>query len=354
MKKSPLSNFMKKDWKIVEQWKWYVGVSIAIILVGIILACTIGPKIGIEFQSGYVITVEYNDASLTTENRGATADKITDILESMEYEDDGVKTSYGIKVSNVRYQGSKNDMSIRLIYRSDYLFTLQAEAFDEAQTDIKTQLQDALADENNPFIVNVEAAGQVSPTISTELLLTALAAIIAASAVMLLYVMFRFELASGLSAIIALIHDIAIMFAFMVFCRVEITSTFIAALVAILGYSINNTLVVFDRLRENQKLSLYKNNSINEIVNISLKETFTRSVNTTVTTLFAMIMLAILGVESIRIFAFPIIIGLISGAYSSFCLAPSLFCLMKKGSKDAKKKKAKARLAAKSAARSAR
>lgn len=346
--KNPMTSLMKKDWKIVECAKWFYIFSLIVILVGVILAATIKPKIGIDFQSGIVINVEYTNGYPQGDKVQAGED-VTAALEAMT-DSDGL--SYNIKVDKVSYEGSN---SLRVVYRSDRLFALGSDEFSEAEKDIQAKLRSAINEDydNNPT-VNIKAGGITNPVISSELLLTAIAAIILACTVMLIYVMFRFELASGLAAIIALLHDIAFMFAFMVFCRVEITSTFIAALVAILGYSINNTLVVFDRVRENMKTPIgtsAKKKDIKTEVNLSLKETFGRSVNTTVTTLFAMVMLAALGVESIRIFAFPIIIGIVSGTYSSFCLAPSLYVNFKQISAKRAQKKAKARLQSKSKAK---
>ena len=124
----------------------------------------------------------------------------------------------------------------------------------------------------------------------------------------------------------------------MAICRIEINSTFIAALITILGYSINNSIIVFDRVRENMKSSYAKNMSAEDIANKSVKETLLRSINTTITTLIMIGMIAIIGVRDIRIFAFPIIIGLFAGTFSSIFIAPSLWALFqrigKKGDKN--------------------
>lgn len=342
MKKEKMP-LMKRDWHIVEHWKWYFAISAIIMVLGLILTFTIGPKFGIDFKSGFVLQVEYSGNQLTAQNQQAKASELTKLLEGTK---DSEGISYGIRVSDTRFQGDTDQRTIRLVYQSSILNKLaeDEDVFEDTLESIRQQVYNAVMDEQNPYLINVSSGGRTSPTMSSELLLTAITAIIAACVFMLLYVMFRFELASGFAAIVALAHDIAIMFFFMVIFQVEINSTFIAAVVAILGYSINNTLVVFDRVRENLKKTSEKQLKVPSLVNSSLKETFRRSVNTTVTTIFAMVMLAVLGVTSIRIFAFPIIIGILTGAYSSFCIAPSIFTLVKTAGIKRTRAKAKERL----------
>ncbi|MCI9518997.1 MAG: protein translocase subunit SecF, partial [Clostridia bacterium] len=180
----------------------------------------------------------------------------------------------------------------------------------------------------------VSLGSATSASFSAELLWSALAAILASVVLMLVYIAFRFELTSGLSAIIALFHDILIMFCFMAIFRIEINSTFIAALITILGYSINNTIVIFDRIRENKKSEMAKTSTAAFIANKSVGETLLRSVNTTLTTLLTIGMVAILGVRDIKIFALPIIIGLLAGTYSSIFISPPIWASWK----DRKKK----------------
>ncbi|MDE7395418.1 MAG: protein translocase subunit SecF [Clostridiales bacterium] len=169
----------------------------------------------------------------------------------------------------------------------------------------------------------------ISATVSTELLTNAILAICLSIVLMLVYIAFRFEVSSGISAIVALLHDIIVMFCFMAIFHIEINSTFIAALITILGYSINNTIIVFDRIRENSKSLYYKNSPATLIANQSIKETLMRSINTSVTTLLTIAMVAIIGVPSIRIFALPIIVGLLAGTFSSIFISPSIWALWK-------------------------
>lgn len=185
---------------------------------------------------------------------------------------------------------------------------------------------------------NVEDVGFTGATVSSELIFTAVLAVVLALIFMLCYIGLRFQLSSGIACILALFHDIIIMFSAMAIFRIEINSTFIAALITILGYSINNSIIVFDRVRENMKAVGAKNMTPEDIANKSVKETLLRSINTTITTLIMIGMIAIIGVRDIRIFAFPIIIGLFAGTFSSIFIAPSLWALFqrvgKKGDKN--------------------
>ncbi|MDE6028928.1 MAG: protein translocase subunit SecF [Clostridiales bacterium] len=181
---------------------------------------------------------------------------------------------------------------------------------------------------------SVSGGDMVGATVSTELLFTAILAVSLALIFMLCYIGIRFQLSSGLACIIALFHDLLIMFAAMAIFHVEINSTFIAALITILGYSINNSIIIFDRVRENMRSVYAKNMTPEGIANKSIKDTLLRSINTTITTLIMIAMVAIIGVSDIRIFAIPIIIGLLAGTYSSICIAPSLWALFQRVGKN--------------------
>lgn len=136
---------------------------------------------------------------------------------------------------------------------------------------------------------------------------------------MLIYIAFRFDLFSGVAAVAGLLHDVLIMISFMVILRnvIQMNSSFIAAMLTIVGYSINNTIVIFDRIRENNKKPALAGQPRSEIVELSVKESLGRTINTTLTTLVTIVTLYILGVASIREFSLPIIIGILAGAYSA-------------------------------------
>lgn len=192
---------------------------------------------------------------------------------------------------------------------------------------------------NDVYLGSVTAGDQVGASVSSELLTTAICSIIGALALMLLYIFIRFELSSAFAAIVALFHDVLIMFCFMAIFHIEINSTFIAAIITILGYSINNTIIIFDRVREAIKNGMAKNSTYGSVANFAVRDTLLRSINTSLTTLITIAMVAIIGVPDIRIFALPIIVGLLAGTFSSICIAPSIWSLIKDRKKRAPKAK---------------
>ena len=182
------------------------------------------------------------------------------------------------------------------------------------------------------YHVDIEQGYQVervSASVGKDLSRSAFLASAVAVALILVYIGFRFEFKSGLAAVCALVHDLLVMLSFYVIFRIPFNINFIAAALTILGYSINATIVVFDRVRENRKTM--KTGNFGEIVDRSIWDTMTRSINTTVTTLIVMLMLLILGVSSIRNFALPICIGIICGCYSSVCVSGPLWNVFNKG-----------------------
>lgn len=172
----------------------------------------------------------------------------------------------------------------------------------------------------------------VSSTISGEMQVTALIAITVACAAMLVYITVRFKnLKSGLSAIIALIHDVLIVMGVYAIFRIPINNSFIAAILTIVGYSVNNTIVIFDRIRENS--NVYRKNDYEKLVNSSVKQTLSRSINTSLTTLFTIVCIYVLGVASIKEFSMPIIVGILAGTYSSIFISTSLWYILNTNNK---------------------
>ena len=156
--------------------------------------------------------------------------------------------------------------------------------------------------------------------------LNALKSTIIAWICILIYIWFRFELKSGVTAVIALIHDVLVMVAVAALLRTQINSSFVAAVLTIIGYSINNTIVIFDRIRENVK-RFGRKLSRAEIANTSISQTLSRSINTSLTTLFTLLALYVFGVESIKEFTLPIIVGILAVAYSSIFIAGPLWAV---------------------------
>ncbi|NCB91316.1 MAG: protein translocase subunit SecD [Clostridia bacterium] len=177
------------------------------------------------------------------------------------------------------------------------------------------------------FEVNEEkiSAESISSTISSEMRRDAIIAVLIATVCMLLYIWFRFkDVRFASSAVLALLHDVLVVLAFYALIRVSVGNTFIACMLTIVGYSINATIVIFDRIRENIK-GMGKKQDLAEVVNLSITQTLTRSIYTSLTTFITIFVLYILGVASIREFALPIMVGIICGAYSSVCITGPLW-----------------------------
>ena len=222
---------------------------------------------------------------------------------------------------------SASQPDVAALLGSDYSVTIQGDNKTECLVRIKSVGAEEIQDVQNAVTKKLQTdypdaapSGEVSyvgPVAGATLVKNAITSVLIASALMLCYIAWRFDFHSGLAAVLALLHDVAIMVAFMVICRsvIEINSSFIAAVLTIVGYSINDTIVVFDRIRENAKSN--PDMLRIDLVNLSVKESLGRTVMTTVTTMVTITALYILGVPAIKEFALPIIVGVIAGTWSS-------------------------------------
>ena len=197
--------------------------------------------------------------------------------------------------------------------------------------DERQELEDTLA-ENCDVDASTITSQSISSTISGEMRSDALKAVIVSCIFMLLYIWFRFkDIRFAASAILALVHDVLVVITVYALVRISVGSTFIACVLTIVGYSINDTIVIFDRIRENLALKTGKQTAeeLREVANKSPTQTLSRSINTSITTFIMVVMLYILGVASIRDFSLPLMAGLVCGAYSSICIATELWYVMK-------------------------
>lgn len=191
-------------------------------------------------------------------------------------------------------------------------------------SETRTELSNALKEKFSLTDDAILSIQDISGTISGEMQKTAAIAVVIACVAMLIYITIRFmDLKMGVSSILALVHDVLIMLAFYAVFRIPVNNSFIAALLTVLGYSINATIVIFDRVRENRKTM--GRSSKEEIINKSLYQTMRRSIYTSLTTLFAIGAVYVFGVQSVKEFALPMMVGIISGAYSSVFLSGSIW-----------------------------
>lgn len=291
-------------------------ISIIIIAVGIIVGSAMGGlNLGIDFTGGSLTVVDMKAEF--------DADYVRQALETIGQADAPVvKSGDDQQEAQIRMQDIDDD-------------AMQADVTEQLLTELQSEYPDA-------EVVSVDRVGGVT---SGEMVAGAIWAVVIACGLMLIYIWIRFELFSGIAAVICLAQDVFVMISFVSLFRLPINSGFIAGCLTIIGYSINNTIVIFDRIRDNQK-TLGKKYSRDEIANRSVKETLTRTINTTVTTLIMIVCLYIFGVTSIREFSLPIIIGLLAGTYSSIFLSAPIwarlgdhFSRKKTGQKAPKEKK---------------
>lgn len=216
----------------------------------------------------------------------------------------------GVKVQTV---GDKNSgaFQVRVLLKDN-------EGQSEAERRINGELSKVYGEEN----IVVLQSDFVGPKFSSSLFRSSVSAILIAFVLILLYISVRFRISYALSSIIALIHDVLMMLSFVVILRLEVSSTTIAAVLTIIGYSLNNTIVIFDRVRENIKEN--RGSDPASMVSWSVRQSFTRTFITTLTTLFAIVPLSIFSTGDIRNFAINLIWGLVVGAYSSSIIAPAL------------------------------
>ena len=275
--------------KIVEKKKIWFSISLAIMLVGFGFMIFRGLNFGIDFKGGTKIILSYEKGFDKSE-----ADKI-------------VKQYMGEAVTNTV---GDNQYEIKTS-------ELDSDAFDSALSTLKEKCS----------VKEVVSENGVGASVGKDLTINSLKALGIAFVAMLIYIAFRFEFKFGLAALIALIHDVLITLSFYAIFNITMNSPFIAAILTIIGYSINATIVIFDRIRENSKG--IRSGKLEEVVNKSINATMARSINTTLTTLFT-IGAVLIFVPSVRTFSLPITVGILTGTYSSICIAPSIYCLIKK------------------------
>lgn len=270
-----------------------VVLSTLLIIAGIVSVCVRGMNWGLEFKPGQNVQVEV----LSTE---ASADKITQLL-----------SAQGINAS-VKAAGHENAYQIRT-------------AVDEtAESTIRTTLEKEYGQDK----VVVEQSQSISAQFSSTLIRGSIVLVLATFALIFVYTVIRFKWDFALAAVIALIHDALIMISFLSFSQLEFTTTSIAAILTIIGYSINATVVILDRVRSEEKIVEAK--SFTQIMDSALTSTLSRSIITTLTTLFAVMALVIYTSGDIKNFAIALVVGLISGCYSSIFISSSFINLVRK------------------------
>lgn len=264
-------------------------ISAGIMVLALLLSLFgMGINVGIDFSGG--MSMQYTMGEAVTQS---------DV--------EGVLNGIGLKDYAVSVQGTgKDSINIRI------------KAIDEDGVQgVQASITEALQ-AKYPNAAIYGDVNYVGPVAGATLLRNAFLSVLIAALCMLIYIAIRFDFNSGAAAVLGLVHDVLIMLSFMVILRsfVQMNSSFIAAMLTIVGYSINNTIIIFDRIRENARKMPSSTPRV-DVVNRSIKECLGRTINTTLTTLVTIVCLYIFGVSSIREFALPIIVGIISGVYSA-------------------------------------
>lgn len=324
--KHSFRNLLNK-FSVTKNAKYFAIVPLVIVLIALIMIISIGETtgsysnavgIGIDFEGGTVLDVVLGEDGLGENFEHHR----TQIIEAIE--------KNGVEVTYVQQQraGNVENSSISFRYKN-------IDKDDEAIKTRNDKIKDDVAalyapDPDDADAKEIDIRYQsIGATAARDLLSKSGIALAVSVVLILIYIIIRFTLMSGFAAIIALLHDVVIMFALTVICRVQINSSYVAAMITIIAYSINNTIIIFDRCRESLKpIKHEKNIDYAGIGDMAVRDTFTRSVYTTFTTMVTVIFLAILGSDSVREFCVPIILGLLAGMFSSVCLAAPLWAAM--------------------------
>ena len=329
--------------------KWFLIAPIVICLVGVVLLCTLGFNLGIDFTGGSNMTIYLDtDGTYTVDDSVVSTDQRV-----LEQKINNVLREYGLDINtyqdttmNISGMGIEDGKAVIIKYQNNN--KLETAKIEEINDKIRLDLlkafkyvdEDATLEtigsiEESALIAN---GGITTASASSELMMKSFIALLVAILLILIYVAFRFEFTSGLAAILALFHDLLVTTSIMLICRIEINVSFIAALVTILGYSVNNTIIIFDRMRSDLKTAKQSNTKISnqEVANGAVRASLVRTILTTLTTFIMIFMVTVIGVPDIREFAFPIMIGILAGFYSATCLTPGLWAIAYRPKKNKK------------------
>ncbi len=309
---------LKHNWDFFGHRKVFYAIPLVIFAIILIFALIFGVKVDIQFTGGTIATYSYNG----TIDRSAIASAAKEETGLSATVDTSQSLSSGSQQFSISF-GNKQSLSM------------------ETQQSLTDRLISDFPD-NSIEQVSIDS---VSATMGKDFLVKCLIAVLASFVLMILYITIRFRRIGGLSAgitgVIALFHDVLMVLGTFIIFRLPIDDNFMAVILFILGYSINDTIVIFDRIRENEKL-YGKSLDFPQLLNKSVNQTFTRTLNTSISTLIAMISVCVFAlifrVSNILTFAFPMVVGLVAGSYSSLCLTGTIWATWKNRKLAAKKK----------------
>lgn len=280
---------------IIGKRKIWYAISSLLIIASLFFMVTRGFNMGIDFTGGTIMDLRFEKAV-----------NINDVR--------AVLNEYNLSNSTIQLSGESSSST-----ESENVMIRTVDLEEQERKEVMAGLTDKLGS------YQVLREEKVGATMGTELIMNAIYATIISWLLIIAYVSYRFEFKFGISAVLGLVHNVIIVLGAFALTQRQIDSSFVAALLTIIGYSINDTIVIFDRIRENLKLHFRKNGDIVELVNTSIYQTMTRSIYTVSTVLFATFALYFFGGDTTKDFAFALLIGFFCGAYTSIFIASPLW-----------------------------
>ena len=291
---------MKVNLHIIRNIKYYLSVSIVLVVLSIVVFFAKGLNYGIDFTGGNLFQLKYNDKKVTLAEINENLDKLSEKLPQVN--------------SNSRKVQISEDGTVILRV---------PELKEEDKKEVLNSLQELGA-------FNLDKEDKVGASIGDDLKKSAIYSLGIGAILIVLYITLRFEFSFAIGGILSLLHDIIIAVGFIALMGYEVDTPFIAAILTILGYSINDTIVIYDRIRENLKRRHNKNWTLEDCMDESVNQTAIRSLNTSITTLFSVIALLIFGGASLKTFIMTLLIGILAGTYSSIFIATPIVYILNK------------------------
>ncbi len=290
--------FQNPKYDFMNVRKIAFGISGALLIISILALVFHGPKFGIDFRGGTLLEIRFQDPRNPETPLSIPIDRVRSVFKS-----------FGLENTEIKHYGSEQEIAILLDFGVS------------ADTTLMANLYEGLQKEFPDYRIEERRRETVGPKIGQELVVSAIKAILVSLGLILLYIMFRFELRYGVGAVLALFHDVMITLGLFSIFDIEIDIPVIAALLTIVGYSLNDTIVVFDRIRENLAVMKRRVGSYTQLVNQSINDTLSRTIVTSGTTLIVVFILFLFGGEIIKDFTIALIFGIIIGTYSSIFIA---------------------------------
>ncbi|MBR2183787.1 MAG: protein translocase subunit SecF [Acidaminococcaceae bacterium] len=286
-----------KNFSIVRNWNLFFAFTIISLMIGYSSMILRGFNLGIDFTGGSIIDLKFENAVQVAQIREVLSKhNLGNAIIQLESNDPATSSSQGVLIRT------------QVISDND-----------------RTHMMHDMEESLGKF--EVRRVENVGATIGSELIRQAAIAIFLSWVLMIFYITMRFQLNFALAAIIALMIDVSVTLSWFSLLQLEIDSTFVAALLTVVGYSVNGTIIIFDRIRENMKIHR-RSETVTDMIDNSIKSTLTRTVYTTVTTLFAIVAIFLFGGETIHNFSFAMLVGCCSGTYTSILLAGTIWLFL--------------------------